>query len=86
MIQNLSEMLGPNEEKETKMKEVCRSFQILINQLRVSQFKDLLHAVGDDVFGLVIDSKVNSKEGGISNINKNFMQFSTPPNQNQQHW
>jgi hypothetical protein len=34
LIQNLSEILGPNE--EVKMKEVVRSFQILLQELRSS--------------------------------------------------
>jgi hypothetical protein len=74
LIQNLSEILGPQE--ETKMKEVCRSFQILLHQLRVAQFRDLLQATSDEVFGLIIECKAKGKEGGVGIVSKYFMQFS----------
>lgn len=65
------------------MKEVCKSFQILLHQLRVSQFRDLLQAAGDEVFGLIIECKAKGKEGGMSIVSKYFMQFSQPAQNSQ---
>ena len=70
LIQNLSEILGPSE--EAKMKEVCKSFQILLHQLRVTQFRDLLQATGDEVYGLIIECKAKGKDGGMSIVSKYF--------------
>lgn len=74
LIQNLSEILGSSE--ESKMKEVCKSFQILLHQLKVSQFKDLLNCTGDEFFGLIIENKVKGKEYGIAIVSRYFLQFS----------
>ena len=72
--------MGPNE--ENKMKEVCKSFQILLQQLKSSQFRDLLHQAGDEFFGLVIEAKVKQKEGGISIVCRSFRTFQAAQNQN----
>ena len=66
----------PND--DAKHKEVCKSFQILLQRLPVSQFKDLLHATGDEFFGLIIEVKAKCREGGMALMVKYMMSFTSP--------
>ena len=60
---------------DSKHKEVCKSFQIFLQRLIPSQFKDLLNACGDEVFGLIVEVRARGKDGGIGLMSKYLMSF-----------
>jgi hypothetical protein len=48
----------------------------------VNQFKDLLNATGDTVFGLIIEARARSIQRGMPELSKSFLTFSIPNPQN----
>ena len=73
LIRNLYQMLPTD---ETKHKEVCKSFQMIFSRLEIPQFRDLLHAAGDEIFGLIVEEKAKGADGGGLNLlTESFMKF-----------
>jgi|688.fasta_scaffold1731073_1 hypothetical protein len=72
LIYNLYELL-PFE--ILKYKEICEIMKLILYRLKISQFRDLLICVGEDIFGLVVETKARGFEGGLLNITKNLMEF-----------
>lgn len=48
----------------------------------VNQFKDLLNATGDTVFGLIIEARAKSIQRGMPELSKSFLTFHNPTQPN----
>lgn len=72
LIHNLSQMLPSQDEK---VKEIYKSLQLFLLQLPVSQFRDLLSATSDSVFGLIIEAKAKNIQSGMTYLSKSFLTF-----------
>lgn len=58
-----------------KYKEICEIMRLILCRFKVSQFRDLLKSVGDEVFGLIVETKARGFEGGLISMAKNLMEF-----------
>jgi hypothetical protein len=72
LIFNLYELLPVD---LIKYKEICEIMRLILCRFKISQFRDLLKSVGDEVFGLVIETKARGFEGGLLSMAKNLMEF-----------
>ena len=72
LIQNLYELLPV---ELIKYKEICEIMRLILCRLKVSQFRDLLLANGDEIFGLIIETKARGFEGGLLSIAKHLMEI-----------
>jgi hypothetical protein len=72
LIYNLYELLPV---ELLKYKEICEIMRLILCRFKVSQFRDLLKSVGDEVFGLIVETKARGFEGGLISMAKNLMEF-----------
>ena len=72
LIYNLYELIPV---ELIKYKEICEIMRLILCRLKVSQFRDLLKVVGDEIFGLIIETKARGFEGGLMSMTKNLMEF-----------
>ena len=76
----------PNE--ETTLNSLSKLLKsIMTSQVtKVAQFRDLLNACGEDIFGLCVEAKVKGNQFGIDYLCKLLMNFTldqnVPPQQN----
>ena len=72
LIYNLYELIPV---EILKYKEICEIMRLILYRLKISQFRDLLTSVREEVFGLIVETKARSFEGGLLNMAKNLMEF-----------
>ena len=82
LLQNLTEIM-PNE--EVTLKHLSKLIKSIMTSYttKVMQFRDLLNACGEDLFGLCVEAKVKGNLFGIDYLCRNLMSFEPmqiPPN------
>ena len=76
MLQNLTEIM-PNEEITLKHLSKLLKTTMTSYVTKPMQFKDLLNAVGEDLFGLCVEAKVKGNQFGIDYLCRLLMTFET---------
>ena len=72
LIQNLTEIM-PGDEKLTELSKFIQL--ILTDKLQVLQYRDVLNACQEDLFGLCIEANVKKSKVGIDYLVKKLMTF-----------
>ncbi len=75
IIHNISQF---NSSQDEKQKDIYKSLHAFLIQMPVNQFKDLLHATGDTIFGLIIEARARSIQRGMPEFSKSFLSFHNP--------
>jgi len=74
LLQNLTEIM-PNEEIALKHLSKLLKTIITSHMVKVMQFRDLLNAIGEDLFGLCVEAKVKGNQFGIDYLCRLLMSF-----------
>lgn len=75
IIHNISQF---NPSQYEKQLDIYMSLHQFLYNLPVNQFKDLLNATGDTVFGLIIEARAKNLQRGMPELSKSFLTY-TPP-------
>ena len=65
----------PNEEIALKHLSKLLKTIITSHMVKVMQFRDLLNAIGEDLFGLCVEAKVKGNQFGIDYLCRLLMSF-----------
>lgn len=74
LLQNLTEIM-PNEEIALKHLSKLLKTIITSHMVKVMQFRDLLNAIGEDLFGLCVEAKVKGNQFGIDYLCRLLISF-----------